>query len=48
MDYASTKQGSRNKKELLKDGTSVMVKEGRYKGLKGYVFDSNGARGQVA
>ena len=48
VDYASTKQGSRNKKELLKDGTSVMVKEGRYKGLKGYVFDSNGARGQVA
>lgn len=48
VDYASTKQGSRNKKELLKDGTSVMVKEGRYKGLKGYVFDSNGARAQVA
>lgn len=42
VDYASTKQGSRNKKETLKDGTSVMVKEGRYKGLKGYVFDSNG------
>ena len=36
--------GSRNKKELLKDGTQVVVTEGRYKGLRGYVLDSNGRR----
>lgn len=42
VDFASTKLGSRNKKELLKDGTQVMVTEGRYKGLRGYVLDSNG------
>lgn len=42
VDFASTKLGSRNKKELLKDGTQVVVTEGRYKGLRGYVLDSNG------
>ena len=44
VDFASTKLGSRNKKELLKDGTQVVVTEGRYKGLRGYVLDSNGRR----
>ena len=29
VDFASTKLGSRNKKELLKDGTQVVVTEGR-------------------
>lgn len=43
VDYASTKQGSRNKKDNLRDGTTVMVKTGRYKGLKGYIYDSNGS-----
>ena len=42
VDFASTKLGSRNKKELLKDGPQVMVTEGRYKGLRGYILDSNG------
>ena len=42
VDYASTKQGSRNKKDNLRDGTTVMVKTGRFKGLRGYIFDSNG------
>ena len=42
VDYSSTKQGSRNKKDNLRDGTMVMVKIGRFKGLRGYVFDSNG------
>ena len=42
MDYASTKQGSKDKKEQLNDGKQIIVTQGRYKGLRGYILDSNG------
>lgn len=42
VDWSSTKRGSRDKRDNLKDGVNVIVKEGRFKGLRGYVFDSNG------
>ena len=42
VDWSSTKRGSRDKRDTLKDGVNVIVKEGCFKGLRGYVFDSNG------